>query len=66
MFELNEDVAKLPNEEATPSTINNTFIEESTNHQNMFANAMAEKNGLTRKTNRIHANFKSLIACVDI
>ena len=24
--ELNEDVAELPNEEATPSTINNTFI----------------------------------------
>ncbi len=44
--ELNEDVAELPKEEATPSTINNISIEESsqTSEYEIFrANAMAEK-----------------------
>lgn len=44
--ELNEDVAELPKEEATPSTINNTSIEESnqpTEYEIFRANAMAEK-----------------------
>ncbi|WP_174646178.1 mobilization protein [Bacteroides sp. Marseille-P8574] len=44
--ELNEDVTELPKEEATPSTINNTSIEESNqpSEYNLFrANAMAEK-----------------------
>ncbi len=43
---LNEDVAELPKEEATPSTINNTSIEESnqpTEYEIFRANAMAEK-----------------------
>ena len=44
--ELNEDVAELPKEEATPSTINNIPIEESnqpTEYEIFRANAMAEK-----------------------
>ncbi|MBP3507893.1 MAG: hypothetical protein J6K43_16040 [Lachnospiraceae bacterium] len=44
--ELNEDVAELPKEEATPSIINNTTIEESnqpTEYEIFRANAMAEK-----------------------
>ena len=44
--ELNEDVAELPKEEATPSTINNISIEESnqpTEYEIFRANAMAEK-----------------------
>lgn len=44
--ELNEDVAELPQEEATPSTINNMPIEESnqpTEYEIFRANAMAEK-----------------------
>ena len=45
-LELNEDVAELPKEEATPSTINNISIEESkqpTEYEIFRANAMAEK-----------------------
>lgn len=45
-LELNEDVAELPKEEATPSTINNMPIEESnqpTEYEIFRANAMAEK-----------------------
>ena len=45
-FDLNEDVAELPKEEATPSTINNTSIEESnqpSEYEIFRANAMAEK-----------------------
>ena len=44
--EPNEDVAELPKEETTPSTINNTSIEESnqpTEYEIFRANAMAEK-----------------------
>ena len=44
--ELNEEVAELPKEEATPSTINNMPIEESnqpTKYEIFRANAMAEK-----------------------
>ncbi|CUQ51630.1 hypothetical protein [Parabacteroides distasonis] len=44
--ELNEDVAELPKEEATPSTFNNMPIEESnqpTEYEIFRANAMAEK-----------------------
>ncbi len=44
--ELNEDVAELPKEEATPSTINNISIEESsqTSEYEIFrANVMAKK-----------------------
>lgn len=44
--ELNEDVAELPKEEATPSTINNMPIEESNQppeYEIFRANAMAEK-----------------------
>lgn len=44
--ELNEDVAELPKEEATPSTINNLSIEESnqpTEYEIFRANAIAEK-----------------------
>ena len=43
---LNEEVAELPKEEATPSTINNISIEESnqlTEYEIFRANAMAEK-----------------------
>ena len=45
-LELNEDVAELPKEEATPSIINNISIEESkqpTEYEIFRANAMAEK-----------------------
>lgn len=44
--ELNEDVADLPKEEVTPSTINNISIEESnqpTEYEIFRTNAMAEK-----------------------
>ena len=44
--EHNEDVAELPKEEATPSTINNISIEESnqpTEYEIFRANAMAER-----------------------
>lgn len=44
--ELNEDVAELPKEEAIPSTINNTPIEEHnqpSEYEVFHANAMAEK-----------------------
>ena len=44
--ELNEEVAELPKEEATPSTTNNTSIEESnqpSEYEIFRANAMAEK-----------------------
>ena len=44
--ELDEDVAELPKEEATPSTMNNISIEESnqpTEYEIFRANAMAEK-----------------------
>lgn len=44
--EPNEDVAELPKEEATPSTINNISIEESnqpTEYEVFRANTMAEK-----------------------
>lgn len=45
-LEPNEDVAELPKEEATPSTINNISIKESnqpTEYEIFRANAMAEK-----------------------
>lgn len=45
-LELNEDVAELPKEEATPSTINDISMQESnqpTEYEIFRANAMAEK-----------------------
>ena len=50
--ELNEDVAELPKEEATPSTINNMPIEESnqpTEYEIFRANAMAEKERVSQE-----------------
>ena len=46
LLESNEDMAGLPKEETTPSTINNTFIEESnqpSKYEIYRATAMAEK-----------------------
>ena len=50
--ELNEDVAELSKEEATPSTINNMPIEESnqpTEYEIFHANAMAEKERVSQE-----------------
>lgn len=50
--ELNEDVAELSKEEATPSTINNMPIEESnqpTEYEIFRANAMAEKERVSQE-----------------
>ena len=50
--EPNEDVAELPKEEATPSTINNISIEESnqpTEYEVFRANAMAEKERVSQE-----------------
>lgn len=50
--ELNEDVTELPKEEATPSTTNNTSIEESnqpSEYEIFRANAMAEKERASQK-----------------
>ena len=68
--ELNEDVAELPNEEATPSTINNTFIEESnqpSEYEILRANAMAEKEHASQeKLNKVIAYTKqTLVSYLD-
>ena len=50
--EPNEDVAELPKEEATPSTINNISIEESnqpTEYEVFRTNAMAEKERVSQE-----------------
>ena len=68
--ELNEDVAKLPNEEATPSIINNTSIEESnqpSEYEILRANAMAEKERASQeKLNKVIAYTKqTLVSYLD-
>jgi len=68
--ELNEDVAELPNEEVTPSTINNTFIEESnqpSEYEILRANAMAEKERASQeKLNKVIAYTKqTLVSFLD-
>ena len=77
--ELNEDVAELPNEEATPSTINNTFIEESNQpseyeilrahaeYEILRAHAMAEKERASQeKLNKVIAYTKqTLVSYLD-
>ena len=68
--ELNEDVAELPNEEATPSTINNTFIEESnqpSEYEILRAHAMAEKERASQeKLNKVIAYTKqTLVSYLD-
>ncbi len=68
--ELNEDVAELPNEEATPSIINNTSIEESnqpSEYEILRANAMAEKERASQeKLNKVIAYTKqTLVSYLD-
>ena len=68
--ELNEDVTELPKEEATPSTINNTPIEESdqpSEHEILRANAMAEKERASQeKLNKVIAYTKqTLVSYLD-
>ena len=67
---LNEDVAELPNEEATPSIINNTSIEESnqpSEYEILRANAMAEKERASQeKLNKVIAYTKqTLVSYLD-
>mgnify|MGYP006921666088 FL=1 len=69
-LELNEDVAELPKEEATPSTINNTFIEESnqpSEYEILRAHAMAEKERASQeKLNKVIAYTKqTLVSYLD-
>lgn len=68
--ELNEDVAELPNEGTTPSTINNTSIEESnqlSEYEILRANAMAEKERASQeKLNKVIAYTKhTLVSYLD-
>lgn len=68
--ELNEDVTELPKEEATPSTINNTPIEESdqpSEYEILRANAMAEKERASQeKLNKVIAYTKqTLVSYLD-
>lgn len=68
--ELNEDVAELPKEETTPSTINNTSIEESnqlSEYEILRANAMAEKERASQeKLNKVIAYTKqTLVSYLD-
>ena len=60
--ESNEDVAELPKEEATSSTTNNTFIEESnqpSEYEILRAHAMAEKERASQeKLNKVIAYTK--------
>ena len=69
-YEPNEDVAELPNEEATPSIINNTSIEESnqpSEYEILRANAMAEKERASQeKLNKVIAYTKqTLVSYLD-
>ena len=63
---LNEEVAELPKEEATPSTINNISIEESnqpTEYEIFRANAMAEKERASQeKLDKVLAYTKQNLA----
>ncbi|MCM1515969.1 MAG: mobilization protein [Paraprevotella sp.] len=63
--ELNEDVAELPKEETTPSTINNIPIEESnqpSEYEILRANAMAEKERTSQeKLNKVIAYTKQTL-----
>lgn len=68
--ELNEDVAELPKEEATPSTINNMPNEESNQpieYEIFRANAMAEKERASQeKLNKVIAYTKqTLVSYLD-
>ena len=68
--ELNEDVAELPKEETTPSTNNNTSIEESnqpSEYEILRANAMAEKERASQeKLNKVIAYTKqTLVSYLD-
>ena len=65
--ELNEDVAKFPKVEATPSTINNASIEEHnqpSEYEVLRANAMAEKERASQeKLNKVIAYTKQTLVC---
>lgn len=68
--ESNEDVAELSKEETTPSTINNTPIEESdqpSEYEILRANAMAEKERTSQeKLNKVIAYTKqTLVSYLD-
>lgn len=68
--ELNEDVAELPKEETTPSTNNNTSIEESnqpSEYEILRANAMTEKERTSQeKLNKVIAYTKqTLVSYLD-
>lgn len=68
--ESNEDTAELPKEEVTPSTINNTSIEESnqpSEYEILRANAMAEKERASQeKLNKVIAYTKrTLVSYLD-
>jgi len=68
--ELNKDVAELPKEETTPSTINNTPIEEfdqPSEYEILRANAMAEKERASQeKLNKVIAYTKqTLVSYLD-
>lgn len=68
--ESNEDVAELPKEEATSSTTNNTFIEESnqpSEYEILRAHAMAEKERASQeKLNKVIAYTKqTLVSYLD-
>jgi len=68
--ELNEDVAKFPKVEATPSTINNASIEEHnqpSEYEVLRANAMAEKERASQeKLNKVIAYTKqTLVSYLD-
>ena len=68
--ELNEDVAELPKEETTPSTNNNTSIEESnqpSEYEILRANAIAEKERTSQeKLNKVIAYTKqTLVSYLD-
>lgn len=68
--ESNEDVAELPKEEATSSTSNNTFIEESnqsSEYEILRAHAMAEKERASQeKLNKVIAYTKqTLVSYLD-
>ena len=68
--ESNKDVAELPKEEATSSTTNNTFIEESnqpSEYEILRAHAMAEKERASQeKLNKVIAYTKqTLVSYLD-
>ena len=69
-LDLNEDVAELPKEETTPSTINNASIEEHnqpSEYEVLRANAMAEKERASQeKLNKVIAYTKqTLVSYLD-